>query len=105
MPIVNRVLIVCVRVLLASIRDKGRCPCPRCLIPLSRIQNMGMQFDMKQRATLARVNDKDRRRKIDTAQDIIYNKNYAVDTENVETLLQPQSLVPTLVRAQRTICK
>jgi hypothetical protein len=61
---------------------------------------MGMKRDMKQRETLARVDDKSRRRKVATARDIIYNKNYAINTNNVETLLMPQSLVPTTVSAQ-----
>jgi hypothetical protein len=61
---------------------------------------MGMKHDMKQRETLARVDDKSQRRKVATARDIIYNKNYAVNTNNVETLLMPQSLVPTTVSAQ-----
>jgi hypothetical protein len=58
---------------------------------------MGMKRNMKQRETLARVDDEARRRKVATARDIIYNKNYAVNTNNVETLLMPQSLVPTTV--------
>lgn len=58
-----------------------------------------MRLDMRQRTTLARIDNEDRRQKIDSARNIIYNKNYAVDTENVETLLQPQSLVPTSVCA------
>jgi hypothetical protein len=87
------------RVLLASIRSKGLCPCPRCLIPLSRVHNMGMTLDMKQRETLARVDNEDRRWKVNSAREIIYKKNYAVDNDNVETLLQPQSLVPTSVSA------
>jgi hypothetical protein len=62
---------------------------------------MGMPLDMKQRVTLARIDNQERRWKIATARDIIYNKNYAVDTDNVEALLQPQSLVPTSVSAQR----
>jgi hypothetical protein len=82
---------------MASIRDKGLCPCPRCLIPLSRVQNMGMKRDMRQRETLARVDDEDRKRMVRTAREIIYEKNYAVDTTSVEILLQPQSLVPTSV--------
>jgi hypothetical protein len=65
---------------------------------------MGMRRDMTQRQTLARVDDEDRRRKIAIAREIIYDKNYAVDTENVEILLQPQSLVPTLVSIQIGIC-
>ena len=50
---------------------------------------------MKERKTLARVDDDDRRCKIELARDIIYKKNYAVDNANVEAILKPQSLVPT----------
>jgi hypothetical protein len=85
------------RILLASIRSKGACGCPRCLIPLSRTQNLGMTLDMKQRHTLARVDDENRKRKVELARDIIYNKNFAVNNKNVEVLLKPQSLVPTAV--------
>lgn len=58
-----------------------------------------MTLDMKQRETLARVDNEDRRWKVNSAREIIYKKNYAVDNDNVETLLQPQSLVPTSVSA------
>jgi len=83
--------------MLASIRNKGHCPCPRCLIPLSRAQNLGMVRDMKQRKTLARVDDEARRWKVDTAREIIYKKNYAVDSAAVKALLMDQSLAPTSV--------
>jgi hypothetical protein len=52
---------------------------------------------MKQRETLARVDDHDTRRRINTARDIIYKKNYAVDSDPVESLLKERSLVPTPV--------
>lgn len=54
---------------------------------------------MKQRKTLARIDDDDRRRKVGLARDIIYKQNFAVDTNAVKELLQPQSLVPTDVSA------
>jgi hypothetical protein len=92
------------RVLLAGIRDKGYCLCPRCLIPRDRVQNMGMKLDMAQRQTLARIDDEDRRWKVATAREIIYSKNYAIDTDNVETLLQPHSLVPATVSTHINIC-
>lgn len=84
------------KVILASIRDKGFCPCPRCLMPLARVQSMGMVRDMKERCTLARVDDEARRWSVQMARDIIYNKGFAVDTNAVEALLRPQSLVPTV---------
>ena len=85
------------RVILSSIRDLGRCPCPRCLIPMARVYRMGMVQDMKERKTLARVDDENRRHKVELAREIIYKKNYAVNNEKVESILRPESLVPTAV--------
>jgi len=87
------------RVIIATIRNLGSCPCPRCLIQLSCVHNMGKAQDMKQRETLARVDDENRRRKVAMAREIIYQKNYAVGNDAVESLLQGQSLVPTTVSA------
>jgi hypothetical protein len=86
------------RILIASIRNLGRCPCPRCLIPLDRVIDMGKRRDMTQRGTLARIDDMSRRNRIDSAREIIYEKNYAVDSNPVENLLKVDSLVPTAVR-------
>jgi hypothetical protein len=58
---------------------------------------MGYALDRKQRKTLARHDDEARRRKVNAARRIIYNENYAVDSNPVETLLKEQSLVPTSV--------
>jgi hypothetical protein len=58
---------------------------------------MGMVQDLKQRETLARVDDDSRQHKVNSARNIIYNKNYAVDSDSVEKLLKEQSLVPTSV--------
>jgi hypothetical protein len=60
-----------------------------------------MTLDMKQRQTLARVDDESRTRLIERAREIIYRKNYAVDTDAVETILKEQSLVPTLVCSEK----
>lgn len=85
------------RVLLASIRDKGRCPCPWCLIPLSRVHNLGMLQDMKQRVTLAWVDDDAWKHKVGVAIEIIHEKNYAIESKQVKSLLKEQSLVPITV--------
>ncbi|KIM57899.1 hypothetical protein SCLCIDRAFT_28530 [Scleroderma citrinum Foug A] len=45
------------KVLLASIRNLGQCPCPRCTIPMSHVHNLGMSQDMKEWNTLAHVDD------------------------------------------------
>jgi hypothetical protein len=66
---------------------------------------MGKRQDMKERDTLARVDDEKWRRKIDIAREIIYIKNYAVDSEPVETILKAESLVPTRNAFSRKLSK
>jgi glutamate 5-kinase len=58
---------------------------------------MGMARDMRQRVTLARVDDDAKRRKVEIAHDIIYKQNYAVDSAAVEAILKEESLVPASV--------
>ena len=58
---------------------------------------MGMRRDMMQHQTVARVDDVNRRNRVAAAREIIYEKNYAVDSTAVETLLKKDSLVPTAV--------
>jgi hypothetical protein len=82
---------------MASIRDKGWCPCPRCLIPISRVQNLGTKRDMEQRQTLRRMDSDDRKWKVATARDIIYRRGYAVNSDAVDLILKEQSLVPMIV--------
>lgn len=87
----------CFRVLLASTRNRGSCPCPRCLIPIDRIQNLGMPHDRQQRLALQRVDDERRQFLIANARRLIYEKNYAVDSKSLNKLLAEESLVPTSV--------
>ncbi|KZP19657.1 hypothetical protein FIBSPDRAFT_743483, partial [Athelia psychrophila] len=46
------------KVLLASICDKGCCPCPRCLVLLTQVERLGTINGMKQRKRLAQIDDK-----------------------------------------------
>lgn len=50
-----------------------------------------------QRVSLERVDDLNRRNRIEVARDIIYAKNCGTDSKAVEALLQEDSLVPTAV--------
>lgn len=85
------------RILLASIRDKGLCPCVWCQIPKDQVQNLGMLLDWKQHSTLRRLDDAQRRGRVSSAWKLIYENNMAVNSAAVERLLQPDSLVPTSV--------
>ena len=61
---------------------------------------MGMTRDMAQRTSLARVDDLKRHGIVKAARRIIYEKNYMINTEAVEHLLQEDSLVPASVGCQ-----
>ena len=86
------------RILIASIRNLGKCPCPRCLIPLSQVHNLGMPRDMSQREVMAHVDNAEWQGKVFAAQRLIYEKNSLVNGAAIEALLQDVSLVPTSVR-------
>jgi hypothetical protein len=58
---------------------------------------MGMQRDMTQRKTLARIDDANRRDLVKVARDHIYEKNNGINSKGVQNLLQETSLVPTTV--------
>jgi hypothetical protein len=82
---------------MASIRNMGGCPCPRCTVPKSRAHLVGTRRDRDDRIKLARVDDHQHRYKISRTRELIYQKNFAVDSAGVQRILKPQSLVPTLV--------
>ena len=86
-----------IRILIATIRNLGKCPCPRCLIPLNRVHNLGMPRDMMQRDTMACVDNLQCRNAVDAARRIIYDKNFQVNSTGVENILRDMSLVPAAV--------
>lgn len=58
---------------------------------------MGNPRDMIQQKTLSQVDDIKRHNRVQAAHDLIYKKNYSVNSAPVERLLQEESLVPTMV--------
>jgi hypothetical protein len=85
------------RVLLATIRNLGACPCPRCLIPKERIPELGTVNDQKRRDTAHRTVTGELEFDILLARDQIYKKGKGVKSAAVERILAPKSLVPTHV--------
>ncbi|KZP01994.1 hypothetical protein FIBSPDRAFT_771384, partial [Athelia psychrophila] len=83
------------KALIASIRDKGERPCPRCLMPFSEVENIGTPEDMKSRQELLRVDDGAQRQIIESARALIFKKHHAVTSDEVEGLLKNKSLTPT----------
>jgi hypothetical protein len=88
------------RILLAGIRNLGLCPCPRCLVHLSKTHDIGTARDKAIRRSSLRVDDAKRRSLVSSARRIIY-KGYAVKSAAVEDLLKSSSLVPNKVRCHK----
>ena len=82
------------RVLLATIRDKGLCPCPRCLVHHSRLDRMGLRRDMANRVKQVRVYLAEQ---VESARNYIYNLGRPITGTNVQNLLKETSGVPTVV--------
>ena len=66
-------------------------------MPFKVVPNMGKVQDMKMCKSLARVDNQERRHKVELARGFIYNNDYLVDSKAVERVLRPESLVPNIV--------
>lgn len=82
------------RVLLATIRDMGLSPCPRCLVPKSKLDQTGTTRDGKFRLKNVRTYLFDY---VQIARNAIYKSAAAIAGTVVNRLLKATSSVPTLV--------
>ena len=85
------------RVLLATIRNFGAFPCPRCLIPKEKIPEVGTKADDKRRDNNRRVANDHLFSDIKMVRTWIYKEGYGVKSAAVERVLSTASLVPTVV--------
>ncbi|KAJ7141091.1 hypothetical protein C8R44DRAFT_604743 [Mycena epipterygia] len=85
------------KILLATIRNLGRCPCPRCLVTKDKLDQVGNLRDDKARVTTERVDNEQHRSYVEIARNWIYRKAMAIKSKKVEDLLFPKSWVPTAV--------
>ncbi|KAG1883849.1 hypothetical protein F4604DRAFT_1981657 [Suillus subluteus] len=81
------------KVLIAAIRDKGVCPCPRCLLPKSYFGRIGLHSDMSGRVARVYKSIKDT---VIAARNAIYKLGAPIKGAAVERLLKEFSLVPTV---------
>jgi hypothetical protein len=86
------------RALIATIRNFGSCPCPRCLVPKSKIPEVGTAFDERRREKSRRVDDFNRNWNVSLAREYIYERGFGVRSAAVERLLAEESYTPTKVR-------
>ena len=82
------------RVLLATIRDKGLCPCPHCLVPKTHLDRLGLKLDIKNQITQFQQYMAD---KVKAARRIIFQHARLITSTNVEAFLKSFSGVPTEV--------
>ena len=82
------------RVLLATIRDNGLCPCPRCLMPKTKLDRIGHRWDVGFRLKSVRQYLAD---KVRQARNIVHKLGQAVSGTGVDGILKSTSLVPVIV--------
>ena len=82
------------RALLATIRDKGICPCPWCLVPKSQLDQTGTKCDSRFRIRNNHTYLFDR---VLIAWNAIYKSAAAITSAAVNHLLKVTSSIPTLV--------
>jgi hypothetical protein len=78
------------------------CPCPRCLVKKDQIGEMGTKLDARRREN-GRVDNDDRRRKVEMTRGWIFERGYGIAGIAVQRILSPMSLVPTRVCIQACI--
>ncbi|KAG2744431.1 hypothetical protein P692DRAFT_20878210 [Suillus brevipes Sb2] len=82
------------RVLLATIKFLGGCPCPCCLVKKVDVRKMGMKLDMKNRVTHKCLDDFRRQRSIEEARTLIFKLRVPVSGSRVKAILDKASYVP-----------
>ncbi|KIL64222.1 hypothetical protein M378DRAFT_78641, partial [Amanita muscaria Koide BX008] len=85
------------KVLLASIKQLGKCPCPTCLVSKKDICLLGTKRDARTRTRHKRTDGDVYRSKIKVARDHIYLNGGLLNGSWLDELLNKESLVPTQV--------
>lgn len=83
------------RVLVATIRDLGTCPCPFCLVTIDDIPQLGQAVDQRTRVDKKRRESDKRIQNVESARKIIYNHGYAPGNDRSDFFLKDESLVAT----------
>ena len=89
------------RVLIANIKNLGRCPCPRCLVELREVRDLGKVVDRQRRTNIRKPTPK-LFRIIKKARAAIF-KGFKVSGSRVEKLLDGGSRVAINVGHPQTV--
>ena len=77
----------------------AHCPCPRCLVTLDQIHEIGTKRDMLRRVRFARQDNDIVQEKIARARRAILLRGAAVRGLYTEPILKPSSMTPNRVRS------
>ncbi|KAJ7244602.1 hypothetical protein B0H12DRAFT_1236060 [Mycena haematopus] len=84
------------KVLLATIRNLAKAPCPRCYLPKEEIPNLGTVQDKKKREKLARTDEHIQNGTITRIRDWIFRLGRSVKSSTFDYFLLARSWTPTL---------
>jgi hypothetical protein len=70
---------------------------------MSRLHNLGMRADMRDREALKRVADARQLSNITSSRSIIYEQGYAVDSQAIDNILKEESWVGNIVRSNNLL--
>lgn len=84
------------RILLATIRFLGKCPCPRCFVKKKHIGALGTKIDDQRRKQL-RTDTEQRQSKVDQSRKWIFEDGKGINSTWVNNLLQEGSWIPNHV--------
>ena len=96
-PFVHTTCTEVTRTLVATIKDFGTCPCPRCFVTIDQISTLGQDDDRRRREESLRLDDVNRRKSVHDARRSLYQEGYAISGDHVDGLLKEESRVPTEV--------
>lgn len=85
------------RCLIACLRQLACCPCMRCFVKKSRIPQIGMKRDMKNRVIHMRIDNSTTHRLIESARRLIFERGYGVRSVYIQDKLDSISVMPIRV--------
>lgn len=86
------------RVLIATLRQNGHCPCTRCFVTQEKLGHLGTPADLVTRSR-SRKDDEARQVLVGEARRLITQQRLRLGHDAIEELLFPQSLIPIEVDA------
>ncbi|KZV64559.1 hypothetical protein PENSPDRAFT_561883, partial [Peniophora sp. CONT] len=83
------------KVLIATIKDMGNCPCPRCLVKKANLRDAGLPADHEQRTEAARRDNADYRSVVTEARRRVYEDGIVTNSKAQAEPFMAASWVPT----------